>query len=467
MDDKYEIAVIGAGPGGYVAAIRAAQLKKKVLLIEEDKIGGTCMNRGCIPAKYLLQQTKLLKDLKCNKNFSGSLDKIQFNWKKVQEEKLSIVDRLVKGIELILHKNKVEIVRGKATLEEGKKIVIQIGKESRIVQADKIILAAGSRPSDLPFLKPNGKEVITSREALELESIPQKLLIVGGGAIGLELGTIFHRMGSEVTLLEIMPSILPGSDLEMVKRLQRILKGQGLKIFTHMKIDKYASSQGRVLVKGTSLKDNVPFEFAADNILLATGRRPNVENLGMINRLLKLQKNGFVKANARMETGIPGVYAIGDLVGGKLLAHKASHEGLVAAENSSGGNSTIRYDALPMAVYTDPEFSSVGLTEEEAIEKEMKIQTGLFSLQANGRALTMGQMEGAVKIIADEKSRIIGAHILSPNASELIAEMTLAVKKQMSLQEVADSVHVHPSLSEALMEAAMKARGEAIHMLNI
>jgi len=288
------------------------------------------------------------------------------------------------------------------------------------------------------------------------------MLIVGAGAIGLEIGTIYQKLGSKVSILEIMPTILPGAEKEITTRLERILKIHGLNIYTQMRIEETLIKKGKVYLKGKCLKNQTPFEFETEKVLLAAGRTPNSQELD-----ISLDKFGFVRVSPYLETNVSGIYAIGDLIGGRLLAHKASHEGIIASENASGEKKAMNYHALPMAVFTEPEFSSVGFTEQEAKEKGTGIQVGLFSLQANGRALTIGKQEGMVKIIADDKDRIIGAHILAPNASELIAEMTLAINKGMRLQDVSSSVHVHPTLSEAVMEAAMKAKNIAIHVLNI
>ncbi len=467
MNKKWDVAILGGGPGGYVAAIRAAQLKKRVVLVEKDRIGGTCMNYGCIPAKYLLHQAKIYKELKENKNIEGPLEKIKYNWKKVQEEKGKIVDRLVKGIEFLMRKNGIEIIKGEGFVKSDRQIAVKTDEGEKILGSDKIILATGSRPASLPFLEPNGKEVVTSRETLEFEEIPKRMLIIGAGAVGLEMGSIYQRLGSDVSVLEIMPTILPGSDGEMVNRLERILKQQGLNIHTQMRIETCTVKEGLVRLKGTNLKTQSPFEFEAEKVLLATGRKPNTESLVEEKLKLLLDKQGFVKVSSQLITSIPGIYAIGDMIGGHLLAHKASHEGIVAAENASGVKAEMNYKALPLAVYTEPELSSVGLTEEEAKEKGIKIQSGLFSLQANGRALTLGRQEGMVKIMADEKDRIIGAHILAPNASELISEISLAMKKGLNIQDVSSSIHIHPTLSEAVMEAAMRVKNQAIHALNI
>ncbi len=465
MAERRDLVIIGGGIGGYVAALRAAQLRKKVTLIEEDRIGGTCMNYGCIPTKFLLYQTQKFSELKRNPRIEGIPESAHLNWKRVQDEKISVVDRLVKGVEFLLQRNGVEVLKGKGMLKGNREVVFQGAQGEKAFEAEKIILAMGSRSSELPFLKPNAREVITHLEALDLEDIPKTMIVVGAGAIGLEIGTIFSRIGTEVTVLEIMPTILPGMDKQMAVRLERILKKQGLKIFTEMRIEESSLEQGQVHLKGTCLKTKSAFEYAAEKVLLAAGRKPNseilVKDFGNM-----LGRAGFVQVNSRLETQIPGVYAIGDLIGGKLLAHKAEHEGVIAAENAAGLRTEMDYQALPMAVFTEPEFASVGLTEEEAKAQEIQTQIGLFSLQANGRAVTLESPEGIVKVIASLDDKVIGAHILAPHASELVAEITLAIHKRLTLKDVFSTIHVHPTLSESVMEAALKAKGLALHALN-
>jgi len=466
MENRFDMAIIGGGPGGYVAALRGAQLKKKVVLIEKESLGGTCMNRGCIPAKFLLHQTKMYKETKENMTLDGPVDSLKCNWRRVQEQKADIVERFVRGIEFLLKKNGIQVVKGQAELLNDRKIEIKSAEKRHIYQAKKVILATGSRPSELPFVKPNGKEIITSREALELIEVPQDMIVIGAGAIGLEMGVVFQRLGCQVNVLEILPNILPGNDHEMVTRLERVLRLQGLKIHTRMEIQHISVEQGKVTLKGINLKNNTPFAFETQKVLLAVGRIPNSEGFKKLSHGF-IDKKGFVRVNSYLETEMSDVFAIGDLIGGKLLAHKASHEGIIAAENACGHKREVGYDALPMAVYTEPEYASVGMTQQQALDRGIEVQTGIFSLQANGRALTMGKPEGMAKIIADEDDRIIGAHILAPHASELLAELTLCVDKGLKLQDVSSLYHIHPTLSEAVMEAALKAKGEALHALNI
>ncbi|MBS3818742.1 dihydrolipoyl dehydrogenase [bacterium] len=467
MEDKKDIAVIGGGPGGYVAALRAAQLKKKVILIEKHKIGGTCMNYGCIPSKYLLHQTKTMKEIRDNPNLEEPSPEIKLNWEKVQKNRVRTVTKLRKGTEFLLKKNGVQIVCGSGSLEEGKRVQVKRGKERWTFKADHVLLATGSSPEELSFLSTKNEKVITSQKALELREIPKKMIIVGAGAIGLEMGIIYHRMGCEVVVLEIMPTILPGSDKEMVTRLERILKKEGINIFTQMKIKESQIKKDKILLKGIDLKNQSSFEFDAEKVLLAAGRKANTDQILGESRLnLELDQKGFVKVNSQFETNIPGIYAVGDLTGGALLAHKASHEGILTVENIFGSKQTMNYRALPSAVYTDPEFSSVGLTEQKAQKEGISYKKGIFSLRANGRAVVMNKVEGMVKILADDEDKIIGAHIISPHASEIIPELTLAVKNEMKLPDISSSVHIHPTLSEAVMEGALKVRGESLHMLN-
>ena len=466
MPTQYDIAIIGGGPGGYTAAIRCAQLKKKVVVFEEDAVGGTCMNYGCIPTKHLLYQTKLFKELRSSRTLAGPLSEIRCDWPKVQRDKRKVVDRLVRGVEFLFQRYGIELVRAKAILKSERTIGAATKDGERTFEANRIILALGGRAADLPFLKADGSMVVTSQEALEFSDIPKSLLVVGAGAIGIEIGTIYSRLGTDVTILEILPSALPGCDREMGTRLELVLRKQGLKVLTQMRIEQALAGEGRMVLKGICLKDQVPFEFAAERVLLAAGRKPNSEALRAGGHGLAMDRSGAVAVNERLETNVPGIYAIGDLVGGKLLAHKASHEGLAAAANVCGGHEVMDYRALPMAVFTEPEFASVGLTEEEARQRTDQVRTGTFTFQASGRALTMDSPDGLVKIVAGPDDRILGAHILGAAASDLVAELTLALNKGLTVRDIASTIHIHPTLSEAVMEAALKVHGEAIHILN-
>jgi dihydrolipoamide dehydrogenase len=466
MAEQRDIVIIGGGPGGYLAAMRGAQLGKRITLVEEDKVGGTCINYGCIPTKYLLHQTKILKEVKGTKTLLGPVDQVSLDWKKVQAGRVSVVERLVSGIVFLLEKGKVEIVKGTARLRSDKTVTVRTAEGEKAFNADKVIVATGSRAASLPFLKPDGRTVVTSTEALEFADIPKSLLVVGAGAIGLEIGSIYRRLGADVTVLEILPGILPGSDRETAGRLDRVFKKRGPKVLTEMRIEAAAVVKGNVTLKGTCLRTNAPFEYMAEKCLLAVGRQPVTDALFEGAPFLEMDRAGFIKVNERLETNAPGIYAIGDVIGGKLLAHKAYHDAVVAVENASGLDRKADYTALPMAVFTEPEFASVGLTSEEAAERGLKVQSGVFPLQASGRAMTMDAIDGMVKVIADEADRVVGAHILAPGASDMIPELTMAVAKGMKLADVASLIYIHPSLSEAVGEAALKAKNEALHILN-
>jgi dihydrolipoamide dehydrogenase len=466
MAEKRDIVIIGGGPGGYLAAMRAAQLKKSVTLIDQDRIGGTCINYGCIPTKYLLHQTKILKEVTGTKTLEGPVGDIRLNWKKVQEGRQVVVDKLVNGIVFLLEKGKVEIVKAPGRLRADRSIVVRTPEGERVFEADKVIVATGSHAASLPFLKPDGRTVITSTEALELPEVPKSLLVIGAGAIGLEMGSIYSRLGTDVTVLEIMPQALPGADRESVTRLERVFKKQVLKVFTEMRIDEAIIDDGGVTLKGLCLKNNVLFEYRAEKVLLSAGRKPNTAELFEGEPFLEMDR-GFIKVGPSLETNVSGIYAIGDVIGGKLLAHKAYHDALVAADNAAGLPSrTVDYKALPMAVCTEPEFASVGLTQEEAVAKGIKVQVGVFPLQASGRALTMDAADGVIKIMADESDLVIGAHIVAPGASDLIPVLTMAVAKGMTLEELDSIIYIHPTLSEAIGEAALKAKNKALHILN-
>jgi dihydrolipoamide dehydrogenase len=465
MADPRDIVIIGAGPGGYLAAMRGAQLKKKITLIDQDRVGGTCINYGCIPSKYLLHQTKVLKEATGTRTIEGPVGDIRLNWAKVQQGRQAVVDQLVKGLVFLLEKGQVEIIKGTATLRRDKTVTVRTVNGERRLLAGKVIVATGSRAAGLPFLKADGRTVITSTEALELPEIPKSLLVIGAGAIGLEMGTIYRRLGTDVVVLEILPQILPGSDKEAVSRLERALKKQGLKLFTEMKIESAEVAADQVTLRGVGLKTQAPFEFKAEKVLLSAGRKPNTDALFDGEPFLDMDR-GFLRVNARLETNVPGIYAIGDVIGGKLLAHKAYHEAIVAVENASGLSRVVDLGALPASVYTEPEFATVGLTQEEAVAKGIKVKSGVFPLQASGRAMTMEAVDGLVKVLADETDKVLGAHVVAPGASDLMPVLTMAVAKGMTLQELDSIIYIHPTLSEMIGEAALKANNEALHILN-
>ncbi|MCX8160421.1 MAG: dihydrolipoyl dehydrogenase [Candidatus Saccharicenans sp.] len=466
MDDR-KLVIIGGGPGGYLAALRAAQLGLKVTLVEENRVGGICINVGCIPTKYLTHQSAMYHHLKNCKNLDGPLAELKLNWARVQQGRQAVVDRLVKGLEFLLSRNKIQVIKGRAKLTAPGEVLVKTAAGELTLQADQVILATGSRPADFPFLRFDGKLVISSTEALSLPEPPRSLLVVGAGAIGLELGSVYQRVGTEVTVLEIMPTILPGTDLATAQRLERILKKQGLKIYTRMNIETAEVGPSQLRLKGVSLADGKPFEYTAEKVLIAAGRKPNVEDLVWDPELLRRQKGNFVEVDSGCRTSIPGVYAIGDLIGGKLLAHKAYHDGVVAAENAAGHSTKVDYTAVPAAIFTEPELATVGLCQEEAQARGIEIKVGEFPLQANGRALTLDSYEGMVRVIADKKTdEVLGAHLLAPHASEMIPVLTMAVSRRLKLRDLDSIIYIHPTISESIPEAALKADGLALHILN-
>ena len=466
MAEKRDLVIIGGGPGGYLAAMRGAQLGKRITLIDQDRIGGTCINYGCIPTKHLLHQTKIFKEVSGTKSLEGPLGDVRLNWPRVQRSRRAVVDQLVKGLVFLLEKGKVEILQAPALLRPDKSVIVRTAEGERVFGADKVIVATGSRAADLPFLKADGRNILTSTEALELQEVPKSLLVVGAGAIGLEIGSIYRRLGTEVTVLEILPQILPGSDKEAVTRLERALKKQGLKIFTGMRIEEAAVGAGAVTLKGLVLGTNQPFAYTAEKVLLSAGRKPHTAGLFEGEPFLATDR-GFIKVARTLETNVPGVYAVGDVIGGKLLAHKAYRDALAAVENAAGLPARDVDDAaLPMAVFTEPEFASVGLSQEEAEGQGIKFKSGVFPLQASGRALTMEATDGLVKVLADETDRVIGAHVVAPGASDMIPVLTMAVARGLSLKDLDSIIYVHPTLSEAIGEAALKAAGMALHILN-
>lgn len=465
----FDLIIIGGGPGGYVAAIRAAQLGQKVALIEKEELGGVCMNWGCIPTKFLLHQTGLVSQMKKHQFLVSSPNnqQLKLDWTKLKQGRKKIVKQLVKGVEFLLNRNQIEIIKGKAHLTlEGKVEITLEGGGHHILKAKNILLATGSRPAELPFLAPDGEKVLTSRQILDIDDIPKKLVVIGAGAIGLEMGTIFSRLGSKVVILELLPSILPGAEESLTRRLSRILKSQGLDILTQMKVERAHLGNQEVKLEGFCYRTEKSFKEEGEMVLLAIGRKPNTDVLGEAAPKFKLSTGGFLQVNQYFQTSVPKVWAIGDLIGGKQLAHKASHQGIVAVENMVGERQTFNENLVPLAVFTEPELASVGLTEKEVVEKGISYSLGQFPLRANGRAATMGEVDGQVKILVDKDGYLLGAHLLAPHASEMIPELVLAMRNKIKIIEIGDSVHIHPTLAESIMEAALNAAGRAIHTLN-
>ena len=456
------IIIIGGGPGGYVAAIRAAQLGAQVTLVEKDTLGGTCLNRGCIPTKVLLQSADILANVKNAALFGISIGKASVDFSAVTKRKEAVVKQLVAGVTSLMRKNKINVIKGIGTLIDSKTVGI-LGTGDQI-NADGIIIATGSKPSTVPIKGIDEPGVITSEQALTMEQFPESVVIIGGGVIGLEFAQIMHRMGSEVTIAEMMPQILPTEDMEIANMLENFLKKDGIEIFTNATVTSIRSAQqNREVVSFITKDDNSERTRIAEKVLLSVGRSPNTDYLGVNKSGLALDRGRLV-VNERMETNIPGVYAIGDVVGGLMLAHVAMEEGKCAVENSLGADRRVDYRIVPRCVYTSPEVACVGLTEVEAKQEYGDIRIGQFPFTANGRALTLNETTGMVKIIADAHfGQILGVHVLGPQATELVAEAVLGIRMEATFEDIASIIHAHPTLSEAVMEAALDVGRRRIH----
>lgn len=459
---KSEVAVIGAGPGGYVAAIRLAQLGKNVVLIDKDKLGGICLNYGCIPSKAMIYAAEFLDKIKKSENMGISVEKVTMDFNKMQDWKDSIISNLNKGIESLCKSNKIKVVRGEAYFEGSNKLKVTNGKNVDYIEFEKAIIAVGSKPVELPGFKFDGKKIISSTEALYLDKIPKNLAVIGGGYIGLELGTVYAKLGSKVNVIEMEGQILPGFDKEIANVLQRNLEKLEVKIYLNSKAIKFEN--GKVTIESKD-KDNLAID--ADNALVAVGRIPVTNNIGLENTKVKLDDKGFIKVDKNLRTNDENIYAIGDVSTGPMLAHKASSQGKFVAEAIVGNKGSYENIVVPAVIFTDPEIATVGMDEKEAKDKGIKIKIGKFPFMVSSRAMTRNATEGFVKVIADEKSnKILGVQIVGSEASDLISEAALAIKMNATLDDLALTIHPHPTLSESLMEAAEATMGKAIHILN-
>ncbi len=464
---KYDICVIGAGPGGYVAAIRAAQLGKKVAIIERAKAGGICTSWGCIPSKTLLHAAGTLSALRHAGEFGITVGEIKIDTDKLRAKKDRVAERLVKGVEFLLKKNGVDRITGEAKLAGHNTIVVTgADGKSTMIDAGSIIIATGARPVELPNLKPNGETIITYFEALEIRGIPKDFVVVGGGAIGLEMAEVYAALGSKVTVVEMMPTLLPGFDIDLCKAAADGLKKSGVTSMTDTKVASAVQGKDkRWTLTLESTKGPAPTPLVADRVLVAVGLKPNSEDLGLKTAGVVCDTRGFITTDSQMRTNIPNILAVGDVTGRKLLAHKASREGHVAAEAACGHAASIDYRAVPGAVFLHPEIATVGLSEEEARKTGVEIAIGKFPLVALGRAVATGAMDGFVKIITQKSTdQILGVHIVAPTAGDMIAEAALAIEMDATAEDLASTVHVHPTFSESLMESAADARGEAVHI---
>jgi dihydrolipoamide dehydrogenase len=445
MSDKFDLIVLGGGPGGYVAAIRAAQLGAKVALIEKDKVGGVCLNRGCIPTKALIACTNLYEKIKKADSYGISSGSPTIDPAKVVERKNTIVGKIVKNLHKLIEQNGITVIPGEGkVLGPGKVEVKTTEGGMRNVECGKLILATGSSPASLPGIKFDGDNYLSSDDALELKSVPDKINIVGGGVIGIHFALIYSALGSVVTIYEALPEILAGIDEEVIATVKRILNRRKITILTNTRFDP-AKVEGKALI--------------------CVGRTPNQEGiaeLGMRN------EGNSVWVNEKMETSIPGVYAVGDLVSKKMLAHVAYEQGEIAAENALGAKRTFNYDCVPIGIYTNPEIASVGLTEKEARVQVpgARVQVGKFPMAALGIAQAMGEIEGLVKVVTDDKGKLLGVHILGAEATSIIGAATLALKQGLNVEQLAATFQAHPSFPEALQEASLAALARGLHTLN-
>lgn len=462
--ETFDVAIIGSGPGGYVAAARAGQLGLRTALVEKDKnLGGTCLLRGCIPTKALLHAADLYDEIKHAQDFGVRTGSVSLDFPQVQKRKDKVVFKLAKGVEFLMKKNRVEVIKGAARLEGGGKVRVESGDaEARTVETKNIIIATGSVPRSLPNLDIDGKQIITSDEVLELKEMPKSLIVLGAGAVGVEFASMYARFGTEVTLLELLPRVLPLEDEEISAELAKALKKQGVKVFTGANFTAAAREGGTVKV--TARIGDRDKDFSAELLLVAVGRRAYLDGLGLENTRVEVNR-GFIKVDDHMRTGEPNIFAIGDVLPTPLLAHVASAEGIVAVETIAGKDPRpINYDHVPNCTYCQPEVASVGLTEAKARERGYEVKVGHFPTPVIGKAQILGAAEGMVKIVSEAHyDEVLGAHIIGPHATELIVEACVALQMESTVGELINTIHAHPTVAEAFKEAAEDVHKMAIH----
>ncbi len=465
-EDAFDLVVIGSGPGGYVAAIRAAQLGLKTCVIEEDRIGGVCLNVGCIPSKSLIYASGLAERIRHGDVMGLMVGEPKLDGKKLQAWKSGIVKRLTTGVGFLLDKNGATVVHGHADFTSPHTLEVRAsGGETREIRFEKAIVAVGARAATLPFL-PVGKRVMTYREALDIDWVPETFTVVGGGVIGLELGGVFQRFGSKLTVVELTDSLLPGTDPDLVKVLEREMKKEKATVHLSTSATGVIEKDGRQVLTAKT-KDGKILEIPSEVILVAVGFKPNTDRVALEKAGVEVDGHGHIPVDAHRRSNVPHIYAIGDVTGLPWLAHKASKEGLVAAEHAAGRPTAYDVRAMPAAVYTHPEIATVGLQEHEARARGLDIRVGKFPMSALGRALSISAPEGFVKIVADAKTDVVlGVSAVSYQASDLIAEAALAIEMGATAEDIALTVHAHPTWPESMMEAAEAVHKQAIHILN-
>ena len=465
MSEKFQVVVIGGGPGGYVCAIRLAQLGFKTACVESrGSLGGTCLNIGCIPSKSLLNLSEEFHKVKNLSNKGIEVGEVKLNLEKMMKSKDKAVTILTKGVEFLLKKNKVTYFKGKGSFKSKNEIIIKDDKKKEnIIQTEKIVIATGSSPVSLPGIEIDEKFIVSSTGALKLDKVPKKLVVVGGGYIGLEMGSVWSRLGAEVQVVEFLDHITPGMDKEISLEFMKILKKQGIKFNMQNKVETIKKDKSGVVVS-TIDKDGNKNSFDCDVALISVGRKPNTNGLNLDSIGIELDKQKRVKTDEMFKTNIENIYAIGDVISGPMLAHKAEDEGIAVAENIAGQSGHVNYNTIPGVIYTSPEVASVGKTEEQLKELNINYKIGKFSFMANSRAKAIDDAEGFVKILADEiTDKVLGAHIIGPHAGELIAEICIAMEFGASSEDIARTCHAHPTFSEAVKEAALSVDKRAIH----
>jgi len=466
MTNTYNLIVIGGGPGGYVAAIRAAQLGMKVACVEmRAALGGTCLNVGCIPSKALLTSSEKLVETRDHLKVHGvKVDKVGLDLPTMMAHKDKVVKDNTAGIEFLFKKNKIDWIKGMGRIEGAGKVVVE-GPDAKTLTTDKILIATGSESMPLPGITVDEKRIVSSTGALVLPDVPKSMVVIGGGYIGLEMGSVWQRLGSQVTVIEFLDRILPGMDGEISKLMQRILTKQGMQFKLGTKVTSARTEGAQVALTCEPAAGGEAEKIKADIVLVAIGRRPFTEGLGLEKAGVALDDRKRVVVDAHFETNVKGIYAIGDVIAGPMLAHKAEEEGSVCAEMMAGQSGHINYDAIPGVVYTWPEAASVGKTEEQLKSAGVQYKVGKFPFSANGRARAMADTDGFVKILADATTdRVLGAHIIGPDAGTIIAELVLAIEFGASSEDIARTSHAHPTLNEAVKEAALAVDGRPIHI---
>jgi len=457
-----DIAIVGAGPGGYVAALRAAQLGARVTVVEKDRVGGVCLNWGCIPTKALLRTAEVLTVAREAADYGVAVADVKLDWTAALKRKDGVVRRLTGGVKLLLEKAGVRLITGTARFVSPLALEVRGQTGVERVEARDYVIATGSRPASLPIPGLDGPGVLTSDAALSLESLPSSLLVIGAGPIGVEFATLFQACGVQVTLVEVLPRVLPTLDADLGTEVERALKKARVRVHTASKVSRIEPHAGKYLATVQTSSQGITVEV--DRVLVAVGRRPNIEELDLAALGVQTERTG-IRVDGQMCTNVPHIYAVGDVTGGILLAHVAMHEGLVAVENALGHERVMNYHAVPSCVFTWPEVATVGLTEEAARQQGYDVQVGRFPFRANGKALAQGEHDGLVKVVAESKrGQVLGVHIVGPHASDLIQEGTLALVLESTLDELEATIHPHPTLSEALAEAGLAAKGRALHM---